>query len=463
MVFDGLKPYIGEEPYIFISYSHKDSAEAAELIRNLIEAGYRVWYDEGLTPGSEWDEHIAIQIRHCAYLFPLISENFLASRNCLDELKYALDEQKAILLIYLTMAELPGGLKMRAGRYQALFMDKLFTWTSLCSKIASAEGIEACRRSNDSPVVGNDECKNTQDQPGFDPKPAIKEHSEPLKDTRARKRLVPVIAVAFALCAAILAGVIISSQNKQPELNTTGEPAATQNQTIIDRIRSEKAVFSTYGALTDDEGHDYSIGGGTCFLINDDTILTTYNSGDFECLVSRAIYWMQNGKDYGVYSDPSPDTLLKRMSYYVLADEGVSVPALLISSNAEQDYAILKLVTPLEGAGGLKLRKNSNAGLNEKAYAIGVKPGDGPDTLNVHEGIVKGEPGRYSFEQYGIDGIFVKTSCVTEGGDGGGPVIDAKGCVLGLISMGSSDGTYASAIGSIIGELDRLKIPYSCE
>ena len=51
--------YEGTEPYIFISYSHKDSNVVFPAIRALQEAGYPVWYDAGIQAGSEWPEYIA--------------------------------------------------------------------------------------------------------------------------------------------------------------------------------------------------------------------------------------------------------------------------------------------------------------------------------------------------------------------------------------------------------------------
>ena len=61
MVFEDqtLAPYHGSEPYIFVSYSHRNSARAAEIISRLNRSGFRVWYDQGLIPGREWDENIA--------------------------------------------------------------------------------------------------------------------------------------------------------------------------------------------------------------------------------------------------------------------------------------------------------------------------------------------------------------------------------------------------------------------
>ena len=50
--------YKGDQPYIFISYAHKDSNIVLPIIARLQQDGYRVWYDEGIALGSSWDAWI---------------------------------------------------------------------------------------------------------------------------------------------------------------------------------------------------------------------------------------------------------------------------------------------------------------------------------------------------------------------------------------------------------------------
>ena len=46
-------PYEGTENYIFVSYTHKDSEAVFSVIERLHKRGYRIWYDDGIAPGSE--------------------------------------------------------------------------------------------------------------------------------------------------------------------------------------------------------------------------------------------------------------------------------------------------------------------------------------------------------------------------------------------------------------------------
>lgn len=48
-----LSSYKGSDPYIFISYSHKDIDRVFPIIRMLQDDSYRVWYDDGVDPGTE--------------------------------------------------------------------------------------------------------------------------------------------------------------------------------------------------------------------------------------------------------------------------------------------------------------------------------------------------------------------------------------------------------------------------
>ena len=74
--------YMGEEPYIFVSYSHKDSERVWPIIARLQAGRFRFWYDDGINPGTEWDANIASHIKNCSFFLVFISENYLASENC---------------------------------------------------------------------------------------------------------------------------------------------------------------------------------------------------------------------------------------------------------------------------------------------------------------------------------------------------------------------------------------------
>ena len=113
--------YKGDLPYIFISYAHKDSEEVLPVITRLQRDGYRVWYDEGIAPGSNWDVYISEHLDRSASVLGFLSKNYVKSQNCKDELALTRQKGKPMNLVYLDDVQLSPGLKMRYGRIQALF------------------------------------------------------------------------------------------------------------------------------------------------------------------------------------------------------------------------------------------------------------------------------------------------------------------------------------------------------
>lgn len=55
--------YDGNANYIFVSYAHRDSDVVMPVLAYLIRRGYNVWYDEGITPGRDWDEFLDNKIK----------------------------------------------------------------------------------------------------------------------------------------------------------------------------------------------------------------------------------------------------------------------------------------------------------------------------------------------------------------------------------------------------------------
>lgn len=90
-----LRPYEGTQPYIFVSYAHKNDAAVLEIIGTLQSRGFRVWYDEGIEAGSEWPESIASHLERAQLVLAFLSPAYLQSDNCRKEMHYALTKKKA--------------------------------------------------------------------------------------------------------------------------------------------------------------------------------------------------------------------------------------------------------------------------------------------------------------------------------------------------------------------------------
>ena len=112
--------YRGKEPYIFVSYAHADSARVFKEIARLNEAGYHVWYDEGIAPGNEWTDEIADALANCAVFIVMLTPVSAPRENVQNEINFALDEKKPFLAVHLEETILRRGLKLQIGTKQAI-------------------------------------------------------------------------------------------------------------------------------------------------------------------------------------------------------------------------------------------------------------------------------------------------------------------------------------------------------
>ena len=136
--------YKGNEPYVFISYAHKDSDIVLPIITRLQTDGYRVWYDEGIAPGSNWDEYISAHLDRCSVVIGFLSKSYVKSHNCRDELALTRQKGKPMNLVYVDDVQMSPGLKMRYGRIQALFLQDMPA-EEFFEKLYRAEAIAAAK------------------------------------------------------------------------------------------------------------------------------------------------------------------------------------------------------------------------------------------------------------------------------------------------------------------------------
>ena len=75
---------VDDKPYIFASYAHNDNEIVFPLLKKLYEAGYNVWYDEGITIGERYDNVIKDHIEKSA-VFLFFTSNLSVSRSYIIE------------------------------------------------------------------------------------------------------------------------------------------------------------------------------------------------------------------------------------------------------------------------------------------------------------------------------------------------------------------------------------------
>ena len=139
------KPYKGDSPYLFVSYCHKDRRFVLPIIETLARDGYRIWYDEGISPGSEWNEVIADHMSRCSLCVAFISENAVASHNCRREINYALLKKKPLLSVFLEETILTPGLELQLSINQYVHLRKHANKDSSLKAITSMPEFKPCK------------------------------------------------------------------------------------------------------------------------------------------------------------------------------------------------------------------------------------------------------------------------------------------------------------------------------
>ena len=145
-VLTRVKPYEGRENYIFISYSHRDSARIFPLLKKLTDEGFRLWYDEGIDPGTEWPESIADHLARCRVCLAFISPTSVVSTNCRREINFALSRNKDFLSVVLEPVEMSPGMEMQISTYQSLLSYKYPRWEEFEEKLLSVDILKPCRK-----------------------------------------------------------------------------------------------------------------------------------------------------------------------------------------------------------------------------------------------------------------------------------------------------------------------------
>ena len=145
MADTAFRPYEGAEPYIFISYSHDDADRILPILTALARMGFRIWYDEGIPWTTEWPEVIAGHMKKCTVCLAFHSEASKGSRNCREELYFALGEEKTILSVYLDGVELSDGLKMRLAPYQSVKWSQFADPAAFAKRLGRERVFAPCR------------------------------------------------------------------------------------------------------------------------------------------------------------------------------------------------------------------------------------------------------------------------------------------------------------------------------
>ena len=126
-----LRAYLGKDPYIFVSYSHKDKDVVYPFIETL-QKRFNVWFDDGIHLGKDYKAEIMDHLKRCELFLFLISENSLNSDFCKKEIYFAEQKKKRFINIIIKNIELPDLFIFDYGHLQCF---NLFEYDDLSSAV----------------------------------------------------------------------------------------------------------------------------------------------------------------------------------------------------------------------------------------------------------------------------------------------------------------------------------------
>ena len=137
--------YEGNEKYIFVSYAHNDADTVFPIVDALMNDGYRVWFDSGIEAGTEWPEYIEEHLMNSHVVLVFMSPSAVESRNCRNEINFALELKKEILVIYLEDTTLLKGMRLQLNSTQSFFRKHHNSEETFIRELLNARILQDCR------------------------------------------------------------------------------------------------------------------------------------------------------------------------------------------------------------------------------------------------------------------------------------------------------------------------------
>lgn len=93
--------YTGNEQYLFVSYSHRDTEKVYRVLDALHDKKYRIWYDESCENGNDFRDELRQRIKGSSGVLLFVSAASMASPFCGMEIVVAREYGKRLFPIYL--------------------------------------------------------------------------------------------------------------------------------------------------------------------------------------------------------------------------------------------------------------------------------------------------------------------------------------------------------------------------
>jgi hypothetical protein len=226
-----------------------------------------------------------------------------------------------------------------------------------------------------------------------------------------------------------------------------------QADTVDVDVKEARNGVLQLNLVYEQDGTQVVLGGGTTFLINDDTIVTTYDVVHLEDQSSnyeRALDLFGSGFD------------LKKVTIQVVVKNDLTLEAKLVNESKTANFAILELEQPIYNRTSLKLNSNTDLSETQQVYALGF-----PDAVTNFQ-----NANSYTYDDVTIsDGRVTKTtesngikyvnhSATLSAGTSGGPLLAEDGSVVALNAY-SGTYSYSVDIREVTDALGALGIDYT--
>lgn len=234
------RPYDGNEPYIFISYAHKDADTVYPILEDMHSRGYRIWYDDGIAPGSEWPENIAQHLNEAAVIMAFVSANSIASDNCRREITFALSKKKAFLSVMLEQTVLSPGMELQLSAQQCVMGYAYDSRDEFVDKLCQCPDLKPCLRKPDKlPIDPLATSAPNSPQPAERKQPENKE-SKPIP----KSALIGII-VGAVLLVAIFLMFLLPKEPEVPPADTTLPTSQIDSSDNIDPDSTDNTDSNT--------------------------------------------------------------------------------------------------------------------------------------------------------------------------------------------------------------------------
>ena len=231
--------YEGVEPYIFVSYSHKDSDRVLRILSFMQEKGFRLWFDHGIEAGTEWPEYIEERLIGCDRLLVFLSNAAVASVNCRNEINLALAMKKEILIVYLEETTLRYGLLLQLSSVQALFYHRHTSEVSFFKELCSSRLLSVCKE------------KDTTQKPAEKSLPVKKKASQEANPSEKKTSTVKKVSKPTASLADGAAAKTTPKSKVEKPPAYAPQPNASQKLAFVPVNNGKSYFVSGVGACRD--------------------------------------------------------------------------------------------------------------------------------------------------------------------------------------------------------------------